>query len=119
MDINNLTIVQSLAFNTVLWKSRELGMTHKLDLLGDIYELHDKGFDEALEVDGYREILSKYAKYCHKLGDNESWIMRTAHNNLCRKLAWPSVKLPGYSKEHAIAEFREVIEFVRRRYENN
>ena len=119
LNPDKLSIVESLTFNALLWKSREYGTAHKLGLLGDIYHLSNDGFNKARYTDGYGDILTKYCSYCHTLMDNEAWTFRTAHNNACNKLAYPKVKLPVYTLESAVAEAKETIEWIKERYKES
>ena len=116
IDLERLTKIQGLTLNYIVWRSRQKNWSYKVDT-DELLNISSKAFDVAVsEVSGYRDCLSKYADRCFDLMDNESWIMRTAHNNLCRKLSLPPVKLPGYSRSQAIAEMKETIAWVKEMY---
>lgn len=116
MDINNLTIVQRLALNTCwasyIYNNPEKSMrVWQEDILGDgTMYIKNHDWSTVSEIIKARTLLHK---------NKNCWTFKKSFYNRCHKLAWPSVKLPGYTKQQAIAEFREVIEFVKSRYEKN
>lgn len=119
IDINNLTLVQSLALNTIYFYNKYkrvenyMCLDERLERCGLSWSKSMKNYMDLIP----EETRERLAESTLKFIKNPNWINERFYMNQCKEMMWPSVKLPGYTKQQAIAEFREVIEFVRRRYE--
>lgn len=114
IDLENLTIVEALTLNAMKWRfnrrnpDRWFYEWHHLTGIGPI--------TQAMENTPRIHVIK--ALDCRdRLNSNKtSWIHATAFKNVCKKLAWPDVKLPGYTREQVLKEARNTIQFVKYRY---
>jgi hypothetical protein len=119
-NIDDMTIVHKLALNACFMYYLGNDYKRRPSEFADFIELKSLGaYSYKIFPEGYKDEVRKACEIENKIIKTGAWIHKRAYKKAFRKLAWPSVKIPGYSKQQAIAEFREVIEFVRRRYEKN
>ena len=120
IDLENLTIVEALTLNAFrfTWsgsKCEEFGKwagIFNIDVTLFIDKLYSAAeYDEATEG-----LISNVIVKHNKTEQFEGWwIHETAYKNACRKMAFPNVKIPGYTKARALKEARNTIQFVKDR----
>ena len=115
MNINNLTIVESLTLNALKWR---FNRKNPDKWLYGWHELTGIGLIKKAAVTKKCGSID-YAISCReRLKSNKtSWIHRVAFENACRKVGYPAVKLPGYTRKQALKEARETIAWVKRKYQ--
>ncbi len=113
IDLKNLTLVQELTINNLKWKWNSKHPEYWF------YEFHHffqiPALPKATKHTPKKDIIN--ALDCRdRLNSNKSsWMHKRAFEKVCNRISRPNVKLTGYTRQQALKEAREVIQFVKLR----
>lgn len=120
IDTSNLTLVQALTLNAYYYMQKYRRLEDYICVDNVLRRSCDFDIiDMQVRLFGIIDISvnSEYNKSALKFIKHPNWINERYYMNCCKKMAWPEVKSKGYTRSQALAEAREVIEWVKRRYE--